>query len=259
MSPSRGRPSTKTLDILDAGLRQGPAPDPQMSGTDAHRIRPGHVASRQDGAGLRGGWGRRRRDRPRGARSRSDGAGGSSTTTSAISRRVPLGSSRPIRSGEFVDLAIRALPDPLIIGIEMVCQVRVMFEPPGCRTGDDEETASSGPERLQMGDGLAAFRGVMASIVTPIVLREMPRFVPFDVEQVGISLADHDDPGGRWEETAHVGSDPSNHPQVIDRSAQARDHGLDFVLPCGQPISNLESRPRDPSRIHLRTRPQSPI
>ena len=156
--------------------------------------------------------------------------------------RPGLGSSRPIRPGEFINLAIRALPDPLIVGVEMVCQVPVMFEPPGCRTGDDEETASSGPERLQMGDGLAALRGVMAGIVAPIVLREMPHVLPFDVEQVGVSLADHDDPGGRWEETAHVGSDPSDHPQVIDRSAQARDHGLDFVLPRGELISNLEHR-----------------
>ena len=68
--PLPGKAVDEDPDILDAGLRQGPAPDPQMSGTDAHRIRPGHVASRQDGAGLRGGWGRRRRDRPGGARLR---------------------------------------------------------------------------------------------------------------------------------------------------------------------------------------------
>ena len=66
--PLAGKAVDEDPDVLDAGLRQGPAPDPQMSGTDAHRIRPGHVANRQDGAGLRGGWGRRRRDRPGGAR-----------------------------------------------------------------------------------------------------------------------------------------------------------------------------------------------
>ena len=158
--------------------------------------------------------------------------------------RPGLGSSRLIRSGEFIDLAIRALPDPLIAGIEMACQVPVVFEPPGRRTGDDEETGSSGSECLQMGDGLAAVRGVMAGIVAPIVLREMPHVLPFNIEQVRVSLADHDDPGGRWEETAHVSSDSSNHPQVIDCSAQTRDHGLDLVLPPGDLISNLEHRGR---------------
>ena len=43
-------------------------------------------------------------------------------------------------------------------------------------------------------------------------------------------------------ETAHVSSDPSNHPQVIDRSAQTRDHSLDFVVPSGQPLSNFSNR-----------------
>ena len=93
-----------------------------------------------------------------------------------------------------------------------------------------------------MGDRFAAIRGVMACIVSKVVLREMPPVLPFDLEQVRVSLADDDDSSGRWEETAHVSSDPPNHPQVIDRSAQTRDHSLDLVLPRGELISNLEHR-----------------
>ncbi len=64
--PLPGNAVDQDADILDAGLRQGPAPDPQVSGTDGRRIWPGHVAGRQDGARVRGGRRRSRRHRGRG-------------------------------------------------------------------------------------------------------------------------------------------------------------------------------------------------
>ena len=93
-----------------------------------------------------------------------------------------------------------------------------------------------------MGDRFCAFRGVIACIISKVILREMPTFLPFELEQVRISLTDDDDSSRRWEETASVSANPSNHAQVIDRSAQTRDRSLDFVLALRQLLSNFSNR-----------------
>src|SRR5581483_1464500 len=86
--------------------------------------------------------------------------------------------------------AVRTIGDQPVARLQVLCELRIVVEPPGVRTREDQVVGARGPELLEMGDRGNGVGGVIAAVLACGRAGEVPTEPVLELDELLVTLAD---------------------------------------------------------------------